>query len=110
MTCGETQKAEGMNVGVWLSKEVAPTFRRHVPKGEASAYGARAIEAQLRRDGLLGEGARVADVLKTVPAELVPLLIEFAELLAARQARGADAVKAMLVALKNEEMEAAAER
>lgn len=110
MNSPEEPKAEGMNVGVWLSKEIAPAFRRHVLKGEASAYGARAIEAQLRRDGALGEGARALDVLRTVPVDLMPLLAEFAELLVARHGRGGEGLQSMLAKLRQEELEAEAVR
>lgn len=110
MSHGTETNSAGMNVGVWLSKEIAPIFRLHVPKGEASAYGAKAIEAQLRRDGYLGDSTKAVDVLKMVPTELRPLLVEFAELLAARQVRGSGAVKAMLTTLRDEVLETASGR
>lgn len=92
-----------MNVGVWLPGEIADAFRRHVPKKKRSEYGKGAIEMRLRTEGAFSAGAgdKAAEVLKTIPADALPLVAKFAELLGAR---GTAAVEAKLDELVADEI------
>lgn len=101
----------GVTVPVWLPAKIRPVFERHVggEYGAAGRFGKAAIIEKLQREGAFDDkqADRAQEVLKGVPVSALPLVIEFAELVAARGERGQAAMRAALEALKNEEMDAA---
>lgn len=103
--------AVGCTVPVWLPRDIRAVFERHVGKdqGKRGRYGKDAIVAALKRDGAFAakHDEKAAEVLKSVPADALPLLLELAELISVR---GLEAARDMLDGLKQQTLETEAAR